>query len=131
MNDLISRKELMEAIRIYADKKCENGEIELANGILKSLAIIKEQPIKYDGSDVNNIHEEYIAIFNKITDRFEREQLQHERFANLDDEYSSLHRSKISAFGDASNIVNLIYAESMEEIKKTDRGSLDADSTCQ
>lgn len=52
-------------------------------------------------------------------------------FARLNDEYSVLHESKISAFGDAIDIVNQIKEEFMEEIKKTDRGSLDADSTCQ
>ena len=37
--------ELLEKdIRNYADKKCCNGETYLANGILKSLSILKEQP---------------------------------------------------------------------------------------
>ena len=48
MNDLISRQAVIENIRKYADKKCCNGEIELANGILKSLSIIKKQPTAYD-----------------------------------------------------------------------------------
>lgn len=71
------------------------------------------------------------SIFKEIIERLEYEQSQHEVFARLNDEYSVLHESKISAFGDAIDIVNQIKEEFMEEIKKTDRGSLDADSTCQ
>lgn len=47
MSDLISRQAVIENIRKYADKKCCNGEIELANGILESLSIIKKQPTAY------------------------------------------------------------------------------------
>lgn len=50
--DLISRKELEKAIRNYADKKCCNGETELANGILKSLSVVKNQPTAYDVNKV-------------------------------------------------------------------------------
>lgn len=35
---------LEKRIRDYADKKCCNGETELANGILKTLSVLKEQP---------------------------------------------------------------------------------------
>ncbi len=52
MNDLISRQAVIENIRKYADKKFCNGEIELANGILKSLSIIKKQPTAYDVDEV-------------------------------------------------------------------------------
>ena len=72
-----------------------------------------------------------ISIFEKIVERLEYEQSKHKVFARLNDEYSALHKSKISAFGDAIDIVNQVKVEFMEEIKKTDRGSLDADSTCQ
>ena len=33
---MIDRDELIEDIRAYADLKCANGEVELANGILKT-----------------------------------------------------------------------------------------------
>lgn len=70
-------------------------------------------------------------IFEEIIERLKYEQSQHEVFARLDDEYSALHESKISAFGDAIEIVNEVKVEFMEEIRKTDRESLVADSTCQ
>lgn len=47
--DLISRKALERAIRDYADEVgCNRGEYELANGILKSLSVVKNQPTAYD-----------------------------------------------------------------------------------
>ena len=46
--DLISRKKLEKDVRDYADKKCFHGEVELANGILKSVSVIKNQPTAYD-----------------------------------------------------------------------------------
>jgi len=46
--DLISRKKLEKDVRDYADKKCFHGEVELANGILKSMSVIKNQPTAYD-----------------------------------------------------------------------------------
>lgn len=45
---LIDADKVEKDIRNYADKKCCNGEIELANGILKTLTVIKEQPTAYD-----------------------------------------------------------------------------------
>ena len=41
---MIDREELIEDIRAYADLKCANGEVELANGILKTLSVINGQP---------------------------------------------------------------------------------------
>ncbi len=43
-NDAISRSGLEKRIRVYADQVHFRGEVELANGILKSLGIIKEAP---------------------------------------------------------------------------------------
>ena len=49
MSDLISRKALEKSIREYADDVgCNRGEYELANGILKSISMIKNQPTAYD-----------------------------------------------------------------------------------
>lgn len=59
MNDLISRQAVIENIRKYADKKCCNGEIELANGILKSLSIIKNQPTAYDVEQLQQMKTRY------------------------------------------------------------------------
>lgn len=49
---MISKEKLIKDIRVYADLKGANGEVELANGILKALSIIKEQPIAYDADKV-------------------------------------------------------------------------------
>lgn len=55
MNDLISRKAVEKAIRAYADEVgCNRGEYELANGILKSLSIVVNQPTAYDVDKVIN-----------------------------------------------------------------------------
>lgn len=46
---LIDADKLEKAIRDYADEVgCNRGEYELANGILKSLSVVKNQPTAYD-----------------------------------------------------------------------------------
>ena len=49
-DDLISRKETVKMLRDYADLKCFNGEVELANGILKAVCYIENDniPTAYD-----------------------------------------------------------------------------------
>lgn len=134
MSDLISRKVLLKEIELSMMDNPHIDEKVRANHNTEHqhfLHMVSRQPIEYDENKIRNIHVEYMNIINKITNRFNYEQLQHERFANFDDEYSALHGSKISAFGDAINIVNQVVAESMEEIKKTGEESLVADSTCQ
>ena len=42
-NGTIDIATLEAKLRKYADKKCNNGEIELANGILKAVSFIKEE----------------------------------------------------------------------------------------
>ena len=68
MSDLISRQALEKSIREYADDVgCNRGEYELANGILKSLSILKIAPIAYDVDKVveqmqRNCHNYYPTI---------------------------------------------------------------------
>lgn len=42
MNDLISRKQTIIALRAYAGREHGAGHIELANGILKAVCLIEE-----------------------------------------------------------------------------------------
>ena len=59
--DLISRKALEKAIRDYADEVgCNRGEYELANGILKSLSVVKNQSTAYDVEKVVEQLENYL-----------------------------------------------------------------------
>ena len=51
MSDLISRSETMKKLREYAEQKHYNGEVELANGILKAICFIEYEeniPTAYD-----------------------------------------------------------------------------------
>lgn len=51
MSDLISRSEVVKLLYRYADRKHANGEIELANGILKAKCFIEDVdsvPVAYD-----------------------------------------------------------------------------------
>lgn len=57
MSDLISRSALEKSIRAYADQVHCRGEIELANGILKSLAMV-ENAISQDAQPV--VHAKWI-----------------------------------------------------------------------
>ena len=43
MSDLISRSDTMNRLRNYAEQKHCNGEVELANGILKAICFIEEE----------------------------------------------------------------------------------------
>ena len=49
-DDLISRKQTAEMLRKYAESKFANGEIQLANGILKAVNYIENDnvPTAYD-----------------------------------------------------------------------------------
>ena len=51
------------------------------------------------------------TIFNEIIKSLKREQAEHELFASLNDEYTPLHESKISAFEDSIKIVRRIANE--------------------
>lgn len=51
MSDLISRSALEKSIRAYADQVHFRGETELANGILKSLAMV-ENAVAQDAQPV-------------------------------------------------------------------------------
>lgn len=54
-NDLISRSEVVKLLYRYADRKHANGEIELANGILKAKCFIEDiesVPVAYDPDKV-------------------------------------------------------------------------------
>ena len=49
--DLISRNTTISALRAYAELKHANGEVELANGILKAVCFIEKEdniPIAYN-----------------------------------------------------------------------------------
>ena len=51
MSDLISRSETIKKLREYAEQKHRNGEVELANGILKAVCFLKSEsniPAAYD-----------------------------------------------------------------------------------
>lgn len=51
MGDLISRSDTMKRLRNYAEQKHYNGEVELANGILKAICFIEYEeniPTAYD-----------------------------------------------------------------------------------
>lgn len=51
MEDLISRSDTMKRLRNYAEQKHYNGEVELANGILKAICFIEKEeniPTAYD-----------------------------------------------------------------------------------
>lgn len=43
MSDLISRSDTMKRLRDYAEQKHYNGEVELANGILKAVCFIEHE----------------------------------------------------------------------------------------
>lgn len=61
MSDLISRKEAIKKLYQYAEIKHTNGEIELANGILKAKCFIENKenvPNTYDVDKVENSLEE-------------------------------------------------------------------------
>lgn len=51
------------------------------------------------------------TIFEEIIKNLRHEQAEHELFASLNDEYSPLHESKISALGDAIDIVKRSLVE--------------------
>ena len=53
MNDAISRSDLERRIRVYADQVHCRGEVELANGILKSLGIVRSAPALEKQTDVH------------------------------------------------------------------------------
>lgn len=55
MSDLISRSDTMKRLRDYAEQKHYNGEVELANGILKAICFIEYKeniPTAYDEEKV-------------------------------------------------------------------------------
>lgn len=55
MSDLISRSDTMKRLRNYAEQKHYNGEVELANGILKAICFIEKEeniPTAYDAEKV-------------------------------------------------------------------------------
>lgn len=62
-DDLISRKETVKMLRDYADLKCFNGEIELANGILKAVCYIENDNIltAYDVGKVIELLKEKVG----------------------------------------------------------------------
>lgn len=70
MSDLISRSETIKKLREYAEQKHRNGEVELANGILKAVCFIKNEgniPVAYDvGKVVEKVHE--VCYFGGIDD---------------------------------------------------------------
>lgn len=58
---LIDADKLEKAIRDYADEVgCNRGEYELANGILKSLSVVKNQSTAYDVEKVVEQLENYL-----------------------------------------------------------------------
>lgn len=62
MSDLISRSDTMKRLRDYAEQKHYNGEVELANGILKAVCFIEHEeniPTAYDVNAVDEQLDEY------------------------------------------------------------------------
>lgn len=81
-DDLISRKQTIEMLRKYAENKFENGEIELANGILKAVNYIENDNIP-TAYDVDKVEEQQKAErWIPVSERLPKEPKQNPLFEN-------------------------------------------------
>lgn len=76
MSDLISRVDTVKALREYADQKGANGEIELANGILKAACYIEEEENIPTAYDVEAVEQELEAFKTTTWSDFMEEEVE-------------------------------------------------------
>lgn len=70
MSDLISRSDTMKRLRDYAEQKHYNGEVELANGILKAVCFIEHEENIPTAYDVDAVVEELKSLSNAEADYY-------------------------------------------------------------
>lgn len=96
-DDLISRKETEQILRVYADDVgCNRGEYVLANGILKAVSRVIDTEIVPTAYDVDKVVQKITEFQLRIKDK---------SLAVEDEEYAVMLRGQLRGIADCLEII--------------------------